>query len=94
MSDRDIRALAYELVYDVMEKGGKSDVLYHMIADREELAADSAALLKREAFGTIEYAVRLDAMIRRFADRPVRNMTPDVRTMLRLGFYELEYMVL
>lgn len=92
MSDRDIRALAYELVFDVMEKGGKSDVLYHMIADREELGADSAALLKREAFGTIEYAVRLDAMIRRFADRPVRNMTPDVRTMLRLGFYELEYM--
>ena len=92
MSERDIRAEAYELVFDVMEKGGKSDVLFHKIADREKLDAAAAALLKREAFGTIELAVRLDAMIRRFSDRPVRTMTPDVRNLLRLGFYELEYM--
>ena len=92
MSKKEVRELAYELVFAVMEKGDKSDRCYHEILDRERLTGAPAALLKQEAYGTIERTVLLDAMIRRFSDRPVRQMSPDVRTLLRLGFYELEFM--
>lgn len=92
MSDKDIRALAYELVFAVMEKGDKSNTCFYRILGREGLTGGPAAQLKQEAYGTIERTVLLDAMIRRFADRPVGKMSPDVRTLLRLGFYELEFM--
>ncbi|MBR6229839.1 MAG: hypothetical protein IKQ97_08895 [Eubacterium sp.] len=92
MSKKEVRELAYELVFAVMEKGDKSDNCYHRILSREGLSGAPAAQLKQEAYGTIERAVLLDAMIRRFSDRPVRQMSPDVRTLLRLGFYELEFM--
>ncbi|MBO4396475.1 MAG: hypothetical protein J5819_09040 [Eubacterium sp.] len=88
----DVRGCIYELVYAVMEKGDKSDVCFHRIAAREKMDSVTTAAFKRESYGTIERIVLLDAMIRRFADRPVRRMDPDVRTLLRMGFYELEFM--
>lgn len=87
-----MREFVYEIVYNVMEKGAHSNRLYHDIADRESLDGTEASGLKKRAYGTIERAVLLDAMIRRFSDRPVSKMDPDVRTCLRMGFYELEFM--
>ena len=87
-----MREQIYELVYAVMEQGQHSDAVFHAILDRDELSGQEASAIKREAYGTIERAVLLDAMIRRFSDRPVRKMDADVRTLLRIGFYELEFM--
>ncbi len=87
-----LRENVYELVLRVMEKGEHSDAVYHEIIEREDLSRKDSAALKREAYGTIERTVLLDAMIRRFSDRPVRKMDEDVRTLLRMGFYELEFM--
>ena len=87
-----MREQIYELVYGVMEEGKHSDAVFHYILERDGLSAQEASQIKREAYGTIERAVLLDAMIRRFSDRPVRKMDADVRTLLRIGFYELEYM--
>ncbi|MEE3467175.1 MAG: 16S rRNA (cytosine(967)-C(5))-methyltransferase RsmB [Eubacterium sp.] len=87
-----MREQIYELVYAVMEEGKHSDAIYHSILERDRLSGQEAAAIKREAYGTIERTVFLDAMIRRFSDRPVRKMDADVRTLLRIGFYELEFM--
>ncbi|MBO6108990.1 MAG: 16S rRNA (cytosine(967)-C(5))-methyltransferase RsmB [Eubacterium sp.] len=88
----DIRAFVYEIVYSVMENGGRSDESFHRIIEREDIPSEDITRLKREAYGTIEKTVLIDAMIRRFSDRPVKKMDPDVRTLIRIGFYELEFM--
>lgn len=92
LSNVKLRAWVYELVHAVMEEYLHSDAVFHGISDRENLTGSEAAALKFEAYGVIERTVLLDAMIRRFSDRPVRKMDSDVRTLLRIGFFELEFM--
>lgn len=75
-----------------MEEEGHSDELFHDVIKKYNLSGPDVGMLKRLAFGTIERIITLDAMIRRFADRPVKKMDPDVRTLLRMGFYELIFM--
>lgn len=91
-----LRTLAFEIVYGVMEQQKQSDELFHALVEtdggRRVLSGQEKAFLRRLAYGTIERIIYLDAVIDRYANIPVRKMKPAVRTVLRMGAYEILYM--
>lgn len=93
-----MRTRAFEIVYGTLERGGHSDELFLMmagdIADRHgaDEAVQKKRFLRRLSFGTIERAVECDAIVQLFARMPVKRMEPVIRTILRMGTYELLYM--
>lgn len=88
-----MRTKAYEIVYGVMEKQRHSDVIFHKILDSDvRMELQNKKFIKRLAYGTIERAVEIDAYIRHFSKLTVRRLSPSVRTVLRMAFYEILYM--
>ncbi len=91
-----LRALAFDIVYGVMEQQKQSDGLFHALVEtdgkRKPLGGQEKAFLRRLAYGTIERIIYLDAVIDRYANIPVKKMKPAVRTALRMGAYEILYM--
>lgn len=93
-----LRTIAFDIVFGVMEKGGHSDELFRArsaAVEREQEQAFSAQqkkFLHRLSYGTIERAIFLDAVIDRFSKRKTKRMKPVIRTILRMGAYELLYM--
>lgn len=88
-----MRQKAYEIVYGTMEKEGHSDRLFHRIVETEKtLSGQDKRLLKRLAYGTIEYCVESDAILSQVSKIPVRKMDPAVRTVLRMALYEIRHM--
>lgn len=88
-----MRRKAYRIVYEVMEQQKHSDVIFHtMLESDPSLEGKDKRFIKRLSYGTIERVVELDAYIRHFSKLTVRQLTPSVRTVLRMAVYELLYM--
>lgn len=93
-----MRTIAFDIVYGVMELGGHSDELFHArsAAGRDSLgtpfSVQEKKFLHRLSYGTIERALFLDAVIGRFSKLPVRKMKPAIRTILRMGAYEILFL--
>lgn len=88
-----MRELAYEIVFGTLEKEKHSDYLLHTIQEREKtLTVHQKSYLKRLAYGTIERAVELDAVLNQFSTTRVCRMDAAVRTVLRMALYEIRYM--
>ena len=93
-----MRTIAFDIVYGVMEQGKHSDELFHTrsAAGRGSFgtpfSAQEKKFLHRLSYGTIERALFLDAAIGCFSKLPVRKMKPAVRTILRMGAYEILFL--
>lgn len=88
-----MRQHAYDIVYGTLEEQEHSDRLFHQALGREpHRTGQEKRFLKRLSYGTIERCVELDAVLSRYADIPVKKMTPPVRTVLRMALYEIFYM--
>lgn len=81
-----------------MELGKHSDELLHTrsAAGRgssgKSFSAQEKKFLHRLSYGAIERALFLDAVIGRFSKLPVRKMKPAIRTILRMGAYEILFL--
>lgn len=101
-----MRGIAFDIVYGTLENGKHSDEWFHRAVDREggedrvvSGDARSVALTKQEksfvrrlSYGTIERALELDVALDHFLKTPVKKMRPVIRTILRMGAYEILYM--
>lgn len=93
-----MRTIAFDMVYGVMEQGGHSDERFHALAEQgwetvgRAFTRQEKSFLRRLSYGTIERALFLDAVIDSFSKIPVMKMKPAIRTILRMGTYELLFM--
>lgn len=88
-----MRKAVFEIVFETLERGGHSDEIFHRIVLQEEnYTKQQRSFLKRVSYGVIEKLVFLDRVIDSFSKMPVAKMKPVVRTVLRMGVYELWYM--
>lgn len=88
-----MREIAFDIVYGVLEKGGHSDEWFHKVVEREStFARQEKNFVRRLAYGTIERAYGLDIVLNHFLKTPVKKMRPVIRTILRMGAYEILYM--
>lgn len=89
-----MREAVFEIVFETLERGGHSDEMFHRIVlgKKDGYTKQQRSFLKRVSYGVIEKLVFLDCIIDHFSKMPVTRMKPVVRTVLRMGVYELWYM--
>ena len=88
-----MRDYIFDIVYGTLEEKKHSDELFHEICRKETMhMARDRHFVQREALGTIERAIELDEYLGAVSHTPVAKMDPVIRTILRMGTYELFYM--
>ncbi len=84
-SPSQVRAAAARLVAGVVQEGRSLDELLANDADEGSARAFKRAL----AYGVLRWHLRLDAILRRLADRPPERMAPELRALIEIGLYQL-----
>ena len=85
-----------KIAYDVLVKCASAEQYSNIALDtaikRSDLTPPDRGLLTTLVYGVIEKQITLDAIINSLTDRKSEEITPDVRTLLRLGIYQLAYL--
>jgi 16S rRNA (cytosine967-C5)-methyltransferase len=84
-SPSQVRAAAAVLVAGVVHEGRSLDELLASDADEGSSRGFKRAL----AYGTLRWHLRLDALLKRLADRPPERMPPRLRALIEVGLYQL-----
>lgn len=90
-----MRRAVFDIVYQTIEKNGHSDEWFHRVAEQDFVRAwngQEKGFIRRASYGTIERAAASDRVIDHFSKTPAVRLKPVIRTILRMGIYELWYM--
>lgn len=90
-----MRRAVFDIVYQTIEKNGHSDEWFHRVAEQDSVRAwngQEKGFIRRASYGTIERAAASDRVIDHFSKTPAVRLKPVIRTILRMGIYELWYM--
>lgn len=89
----NIREIAMEALMEILEKGNLSHLVLSQVLNKYQyLEKQDRAFLSRLVEGTIERMLTLDYVIDRFSSIKVKKMKPVIRTILRMGTYQLLFM--
>ncbi|MCW2525154.1 MAG: rsmB [Pseudonocardiales bacterium] len=83
------RRVAYELLRAVDEKGAFANLALPGLLRNHRLDTRDAALATELGYGTLRAQGTLDGIIDRCSTRPVAQLDPPIRDILRLGAYQL-----
>lgn len=93
MAKVSIRELALETLLKVLEEGEYSSVVIpQVLSNYQYLDKQERAFFTRLCEGTIERAIELDYILDQFSKVKTKKMKPVIRTVLRMGVYQLKYM--
>ncbi len=89
----NIRGLVLEAVMMVLEENKTSSEVISGVLDKYQfLPKQERAFFTRLCEGTIERAIELDYVINQFSKVKVKKMKPVIRTIMRMGTYQILYM--
>ena len=88
----DPRKIAYDVLVKCASAEQYSNIALDTAIKRSDLTSPDRGLLTALVYGVIERQITLDAIIDRLTDRKSEDISPDVRTLLRLGLYQLAYL--
>lgn len=89
----NIRELAMQsLIMILEEKKTSSEVLNGVLDKYQYLPKQERAFFTRLCEGVIERAIELDYIINQFSNTKTKKMKPVIRTILRMGTYQILYM--
>lgn len=92
-STENIRGLAMQAIIMVLEeKKTSSEVLRGVLDKYQYLPKQERAFFTRLCEGTMERAIELDYVIDQFSKIKTKKMKPVIRTILRMGTYQILYM--
>lgn len=86
------RALAYQALYDILEKGAYSNLRLQTALKKNHLKGPEAHLLTELVYGTLRKYNYLVWIISRLSSHPVKKIHPAVRILLCIGLYQLIYL--
>lgn len=87
------RAIALEILLEVLERGGFSHIVIRMALDKYSyLSKSERAFIARLSRGVIERKLELDAVIDTVSTVKTAKMKPVIRNILRMTAYQLKYM--
>ena len=96
MSDNkkiNIREIAMETLIEILEHGQFSHIYLNAVLNKYAyLDKNERAFINRLVNGTVEYKLQLDFVIDEFSKTKVNKMKPIIRTIMRMGVYEIYYM--
>ena len=88
----DPRKIAYDVLVKCASAEQYSNIALDTAIKRSDLTPPDRGLLTALVYGVIERQITLDAIIDSLCDRKSEDILPDVRTLLRLGLYQLAYL--
>jgi 16S rRNA (cytosine967-C5)-methyltransferase len=88
----DPRKIAYDVLVRCSSAEQYSNIALDTAIKRSDLTPPDRGLLTALVYGVIERQITLDAIIDSLCDRKGEEISPDVRTLLRLGIYQLAYL--
>ena len=88
----DPRKIAYDVLVKCSSAEQYSNIALDTAIKRSDLTPPDRGLLTALVYGVIERQITLDAIIDELCQRGSADISPDVRTLLRLGLYQLAYL--
>ena len=96
MSDNNkinTRMIAFETLLEILEHGQFSHIYLKAVLDKYAyLDKNERAFITRLVNGTVERKLQLDYIIDSFSKTKAKKMKPVIRTIMRMGAYEIFYM--
>ena len=86
------RGVALEILLRVETRDAYADRLLETLPDRAGLDARDRALVTELVLGTLRWRARVDWALARVSRRPLAELTPWVRALLRLTAYQLGFL--
>ena len=83
------RALAHEVLLEQAETGGFAQDLLEDRWRRYDVPPADRRLVSELVFGTVRRRATVDAVLNAHLNRPLNDLEPGLRTLLRLGAYQL-----
>lgn len=83
------RILALEVLEEVRKARFAEQILSDRLQAHSSLSPEDRGLATELVYGVLRWRDRLDDMIRRCSDHPIRNISPRVRHILRIGLYQI-----
>lgn len=89
----NVRELAMQAIIMVLEeKKNSSEVISGVLDKYQYLPKQDRAFFTRLCEGTVERAIELDYVVNQFSKTRTKKMKPVIRTILRMGTYQILYM--
>lgn len=87
------REIIVEALMEILEKKSYSHLVMRGVLDKYDyLEKQQRSFIKRCVEGTIEHKIRLDFCIDQFSKTKCEKMKPFIRTLLRMGAYQILFM--
>ena len=87
------REIALDCIMEILEKKQYSHYVIKQVLDKYGyLDKRDRSFIKRTAEGTIERCIELDYVLDSFSKVSAKKMKPFIRSLMRMGVYQLLYM--
>ena len=88
-SPTQARALALRILERVEHAGAYADLTLNAALGRSDLSPRDRAFVTELVYGTLRWRGRLDFLLGQISDRALETLEPGVRTLLRMGAYQI-----
>lgn len=85
----DARRAAVTALMRIHEQGGYSNIVLDELLERQSLPSSERAMTSRLVYGVTERRLTIDYLLNKLSSTPVKQMSPAVREILRVGVYQL-----
>ncbi len=86
------RKLAFSILMKTELEGAYSNIEINKAFDASDIDLRGRAFVTNIVYGVLQNKIRLDYIIGRFSKIPMRKISDDVKTILRMGLYQLIFM--
>ncbi len=87
------REVILDALMEILEKEGYSHLIMQGVLGKYSfLEKQERSFIKRVCEGTIEHKIRIDYVIDQYSKTKVKKMKPLIRTLLRMGTYQILFM--
>ncbi len=87
----DARHAAVTALLRIQEQGGYSNIVLDEMLEHQSLSASERAMTARLVYGVTERRLTIDYLLNKLSSTPVKQMSPAVREILRVGVYQLRF---
>lgn len=85
------RQIAFTILYRIEKDASYANLLLDK-AIKESSSTVSSAFLTALVYGVIERKITLDYILSQYLTRPIKRLSPEVLTILRMGVYQIKFM--